>query len=383
MGSDGSGKVRRREVTSRNKDVAIVELRRLRALKETQGSIPTATTLLSVWLDEWLSQPRKPATRASYASLVKHQITPHLGKKRLHDLTPMDIRRWQKTLKGDISPSTALKAHRVLSSALSEAQRMGLTSRNVASLVPAPGRVRRDQSLTTEQARALIASLPDDDWRKTRFAAALLVGWRAGELLGLERDRVTDRLELSWQLQRLPHVHGCGGTCGRKRGGDCPKAKLDAPGDFEARPLSGGLYLTRPKTATSRRVVPLVEPLKGLLAYWLSVAPPNPHGLVWTRADGRPIDPKDDRAAWYAALDSAGIPRVTLHVARNTTATLLLEEGVDARVVQEILGHSDIAMSRAYQHVSMALAGQALTGLGSSLTAVSIEPAEGAAGDES
>ncbi len=115
--------------------------------------------------------------------------------------------------------------------------------------------------------------------------------------------------------------------------------------------------------------MPLVEPLKGLLAYWLSVAPPNPHGLVWARPDGRPIDPKDDRAAWYAALEAAGLPKVTLHVARNTTATLLLEEGVDARVVQEILGHSDIAMSRAYQHVSTTLAGQALAGLGSALTA--------------
>ena len=63
---------------------------------------------------EWLAQPHKPVTRASYASLVKHQITPHLGRKRLHDLTPMDIRRWHKALTGEVSPSTILKAHRVL-----------------------------------------------------------------------------------------------------------------------------------------------------------------------------------------------------------------------------------------------------------------------------
>lgn len=369
LGTDGTGKRRVREVSSRHKDVAIVKLRKLRAEKEAMGTLPTSTTTVAKWLAEWLTQPRKPGVRDSYGSLVKHQIVPHLGRKRLHELAPMDVRRWHKALRGTVAPSTALKAHRVLSSAMSEAVRMGLVPRNVVGLVPAPSGRRREQSLTTEQARTLIASLPDDDWRKTRFATALMLGPRAGEALGLEWDRVGDVIDLSWQLQRLSHVHGCGGACGHPRGGDCPRKRLDAPDDFEHRHLSGGLYLTRPKTASSKRVAPLVEPLRGLLAYWRSIAPPNPHGLVWARPDGRPIDPSMDRAAWYAVLDGAGIPRVTLHAARNTTATLLLEAGVDVRVVQEILGHSSAAMSRAYQQVSTTLAGEAIMGLGSSLTA--------------
>jgi site-specific recombinase XerD len=45
-----------------------------------------------------------------------------------------------------------------------------------------------------------------------------------------------------------------------------------------------------------------------------------------------------------------------LSAARHTAATLLLEQGVDVRVVQEILGHSSITMTRRYAHVTSKLA---------------------------
>src|SRR5262252_5780023 len=50
-------------------------------------------------------------------------------------------------------------------------------------------------------------------------------------------------------------------------------------------------------------------------------------------------------------LKSAGIRRVRVHDARHTAATLLLAQGVDQRVVMEILGHSQISMTSKYAHV--------------------------------
>jgi integrase len=50
-------------------------------------------------------------------------------------------------------------------------------------------------------------------------------------------------------------------------------------------------------------------------------------------------------------LDARLRRRVRVHDARHTAATLLLAQGVDQRVVMEILGHSQISMTSKYTHV--------------------------------
>jgi site-specific recombinase XerD len=95
---------------------------------------------------------------------------------------------------------------------------------------------------------------------------------------------------------------------------------------------------------------------------------PNPHGLVWHN-DGAPIRPGDDQAEWRAILATIGLPpEVTTHWARHAVSTLLMEAGVDAKVVGEIIGHSDVQLTRGtYQHVSTDLARQGIQKLGTLL----------------
>jgi integrase len=54
---------------------------------------------------------------------------------------------------------------------------------------------------------------------------------------------------------------------------------------------------------------------------------------------------------WKAMLEVVGVRSVRVHDARHTAATLLLAQGVDQRVVMEILGHSQISMASRYAHV--------------------------------
>lgn len=60
--------------------------------------------------------------------------------------------------------------------------------------------------------------------------------------------------------------------------------------------------------------------------------------------------------AFQVALATAGLPRLRFHDLRHTAATLLLVMGVNPRVVMEMLGHSNIAMTLGtYSHVIPAL----------------------------
>ena len=74
--------------------------------------------------------------------------------------------------------------------------------------------------------------------------------------------------------------------------------------------------------------------------------------LVFTTAVGTPIHPRNDYRAFRRLIDRAGVRRVRLHDLRHTAASMLLAEGVAARVVMEILGHSQVSITlNTYTHV--------------------------------
>ena len=134
------------------------------------------------------------------------------------------------------------------------------------------------------------------------------------------------------------------------------------PPGFERQQLDGGLCLTRPKSDRSQRLLPLPPPLLGWLVGRAAAAKgqPNPHGLVFARTDGKPLDPRVDLQEWHDALEAAGLPQVMLHAARHTTATLLREAGVPLDVIRDIMGHSSALTSRGYIHDDLTLAREAL-----------------------
>ena len=84
---------------------------------------------------------------------------------------------------------------------------------------------------------------------------------------------------------------------------------------------------------------------------------------MWHHPDGRPLGPRDDYANWKLALEAAGLPPAPLHVARHTTATLLLEAGVSEQVRMQILGHTSVQVTRGYAHVDQSLAREAMRSL--------------------
>ncbi len=65
-------------------------------------------------------------------------------------------------------------------------------------------------------------------------------------------------------------------------------------------------------------------------------------------------------ARFKKLIIAAGVPTIRVHDMRHTSATLLLAEGVHPKIVQERLGHADIAMTlNRYSHVTPSMQRQA------------------------
>ena len=75
-------------------------------------------------------------------------------------------------------------------------------------------------------------------------------------------------------------------------------------------------------------------------------------GLIFADRLGGPTPARHVIDQFHEALAEAGLRRVRFHDLRHSCATLLLVQGVSPRVVMEVLGHSEIALTmNAYSHV--------------------------------
>ncbi|MEU8194403.1 tyrosine-type recombinase/integrase [Microbispora amethystogenes] len=76
------------------------------------------------------------------------------------------------------------------------------------------------------------------------------------------------------------------------------------------------------------------------------------HDLLFPTRRGRPMERSEDYKMWKALLRQAGVREARLHDARHTAGTLLVEQGVHIRVVQEILGHARVTTTERYTHIA-------------------------------
>ncbi len=400
--------VKRKSEVGRNKAVRELEKKRDAGQVTKPGRVKTVKAMLDRHLDVVLPQrERAPKTIIGYRSLCKHQIYPRWGGQRIDRLLPEQLEDGYADMRArGLAASSVRKVHAILSSAYEIEVRRGNVARNPCKLVEPPrlGQAKKT-ALTQEQARKVL-EVVGSRRNAARWSVGLACGLRQGEALGLRWPYVnldSGELRVWFQLQRLPWRHGCPDitACTQHRHRrPCPRRCLKAlrksgrlhicipandprlcpPGcDRHAATCperQGGGLVFREIKERRRKTVALPPELVAVLKAQREAqdlereAAANlwqDHDVVFACEDGRLIDPSADLREWSAILAQAGIPHAGTHTMRHSAATIALDQGIALAVVQEMLGHSDIRVTRGYTHVSSLLAQDAAARVGRAL----------------
>ena len=311
--------------------------------EQQQGTlITTAPQTVAHFLTDWLENTHRrrirPRTYERYRETVDMHIIPSLGRYQLQKLTAQHVQGFY-TKKADegLAPATIIYYHSVLHNALDTAVKWGLVYRNVCDLVSPPRKQQFEiQALTMVQMQMLLATVRGHKW-EALYTLALATGMRRGELLGLKWQDInveTGILQVRRVLSRVP----------------------------TNMPEREHVYVeAEPKTQKSRRSVMIapfaLEALKRHYAsqleaklkadaYW------QEYDYVFCTLHGTHLNPNHVVEEFKKILNRAGLPNIRFHDLRHSAATLLLSLGVHPKVVQELLGHTQISMTMdVYSHV--------------------------------
>ncbi len=290
---------------------------------------------LGEYLDQWLRDVAHPSVREwtyrGYEVHVRCHIKPLLGHIPLDRLKPADVQYFLNgKLAAGLSPKTVRYIRGTLRTALHQAVRWNLIATNAAAMVDGP-RVEpyEYKPFTRHEARRFLAAVRGDRL-EALYTVALAMGLRQGEALGLRWQDVDLDLGYIRVHRQLQRFHG----------------------RFE---------LVQLKTARSRRTLVMPPVVSKALrvhrdrqtsdqrnesSVW------NELGLVFTRADGNPLDGTVVSHQFHRILDRAELLQRRFHDLRHSCATLLMAQHVSPRVVMEILGHSQIGVTmNTYSHV--------------------------------
>ena len=279
---------------------------------------------LSEWLDRWLEQMAsvlRPSTLEHYCRDMEHHVEPYLGQKKLTQITPADLRKLYDTLKqhGSVHPrpgqsrglsTTVHGIHTTLHHALKSAADQRLLPHNPADHVEPPKVAHKSMTiLNEEQLDTFLAAVEQDPAWKDFFYTELTTGLRLGEICGLMWSDF-DLRKGTLSVNRTLH---------KEKGGRL------VTGDTKT--YTGTRKIVLPDSTAER----LRNRKKCSYSVWIFPNPLKPEA---------PMNPSTAYHQLKKLLEENGLPGLRFHDLRHTFATHALANGVDAKTLSGILGHT-------------------------------------------
>ena len=265
--------------------------------------------------------------------IVQH-ILPELGDTQIDDLGRRQISEFltahqaDGNLRGEALSATSTNLMlTVLNAAFTYACDMELLSANPCDRIRrVPGPPSRVEAFTREEQRRLEEAIAvSEDRRLFGIRLCLYTGLRIGELLGLEWQDVD-------MEKGILHIQK---TVYREK---------NAEGEWQ-------LFVDRPKTAASERMVPL----PGYLAEDLRIYRIGARSeFVIENKKAERMSIRSYQYLFERLTEKAGVRKLNFHALRHTFATRALECGMDIKTLSELMGHKNatITLNR-YAHSMM------------------------------
>jgi integrase len=316
---------------------AYATLRKALHDKERGALLTGPQQTLKMYLEQWLEQAYKlstirTSTYTMYRIVIYKHIIPLLGHIQLQRLTPQQLQSfYAKKLDEGLSAKRVRGFHAVLHRALENAVKWNLVARNVCDLVTPPVPQRHEiQTLTSDQVQQLLQAAQEHKL-EALLTVAVATGMRRGELLGLHWQDIDFKTRSIYVRRTVSRI-----------------------GKF-------GILESEPKTQQSRRKITLPAFVMDTLkqqqerqqemrakagTQWRET------GIVFCNIYGGYLETFNLHDAFKRLLEKAELPNIRFHDLRHSAATILLGMRVHPKIVQELLGHSNISMTMdIYSHV--------------------------------
>jgi Site-specific recombinase XerD len=345
-------KIRRSVYANTRKEVN--EKLQLKLKEVSQNNIvDNSKILLENWMLQWLEDYKKNQLKITtyqnyFLNYETHIKESSIGSITLDKLTTSDLQRYYNTKlaagrsdgKGALSIRTVRYIYILINGALEQACRNGMLLSNVNKNTVLPSKKKMEFiPLTVEEVQRFLA-VAKEERLYALYLLETFTGMRKGEILGLKWE------DIDMEEKRLRIHHNLCIVNNDELGEGQPKTKL---------------ILQDPKTEKSKRTLPLndmiilelkkhkkrqsLEKMEYRDIY-------EDKGMVFTRLNGNYINPRELLRDFQELLEKAGIEKKRFHDMRHTFASILLNENENPKVIQELLGHSNISTTMdVYSHV--------------------------------
>lgn len=352
-GYDANDKPKKKQFVAKREREAIAKAKKfIEQIERERYTAEESGITLEQWITDWMVLYKRPpvikqSTYDNYEIWIDNHIIPIIGHIKLIELTTDDIQRVYVTMLDAGKSSASIgKVHTIINGCLNKAVAKGDIPTNPAKATERPSiKHKAIQPLGEDALNEFLGVVYREKQQRWKAGMLTLVGTglRIGELLALE-----------WR-----HIDFANKEITVEQG--------------QSR-LKKGFEITDPKTFKSNRVVPMPEvvatELRKLKDEQKLIHLDETKNIVFRTSNNTHVQYRQFARRFKRICEIVGIPGATVHGLRHTFATRLLEEGENLKVVQELLGHSDIATTaNIYSHVSDKVKRTAVDRLNAHLTA--------------